>query len=78
MTSTKLGFSRKAYVFRLYQSGEILQTFPLGEEHRHLNGAVMAIEDAAVLTRCLDTNNSIDEAARPLSKKSYSPHRPHR
>ena len=35
----KIGVKPEAYVFRLFQSGEILQTFPLGEEHRHLNGA---------------------------------------
>jgi salicylate hydroxylase len=35
----KIGSKPKAYVFRLFQSGEILQTFALGEEHYRLNGA---------------------------------------
>ncbi len=35
----KVGVKPRAYVFRLFQSGEIIQTFPLGEEHRRLHGA---------------------------------------
>ena len=35
----RIGVQPEAYVFRLFQSREILQTFPLGEEHRRLNGA---------------------------------------
>ncbi len=35
----KVGVRPKAYVFRLFQSGDIIQTFPLGEEHHRLHGA---------------------------------------
>ncbi len=35
----QIGSQPKAYVFRLFQSGEILQTFALGEEHYRFNGA---------------------------------------
>ncbi len=35
----RIGARPKAYVFRLFHSGEILQTFALGEEHCRVNGA---------------------------------------
>lgn len=35
----RVGVKPRAYVFRLFQSGEIIQTFPLGEEHHRLHGA---------------------------------------
>jgi len=35
----KIGSKPKAYIFRLFHSGEVLQTFALGEEHYRLNGA---------------------------------------
>jgi salicylate hydroxylase len=35
----KVGVKPRAYVFRLFQSGEVIQTFPLGEEHHRLHGA---------------------------------------
>ena len=35
----KIGAKPKAYVFRLFHSGEILQTYELGEAHCRVNGA---------------------------------------
>ncbi len=35
----KIGAKPKAYVFRLFHSGEILQTYELGEAHYRVNGA---------------------------------------
>jgi salicylate hydroxylase len=36
---TKVGVSPGAYVFRLHDTGEVIQRFPLSEEHERLNGA---------------------------------------